>query len=82
LTISPNPSSGKFLLTYSLTQESSVSMRVLDITGRQVMSQDFGLQPAGQNEEEFDLHGMADGAYFARLKTAEGEKTIKLLLKK
>jgi hypothetical protein len=82
LTISPNPSSGKFLVTYTLPQESNVTLNVWDITGRKVMSQDFGLQPVGQNEGEFDLQGVEDGMYLARIKTARGEQSVKLLLKK
>jgi photosystem II stability/assembly factor-like uncharacterized protein len=82
LTISPNPSSGKFLVSYSLTQESDVTLAAWDITGRKVISQDFGIQLPGKNQAEFDLEGMADGVYFARLKTSDGEKTVKLLLKK
>lgn len=82
LTISPNPSSGKFVVSYSLTQASDVTLIAWDITGQKVVSQDFGTQPAGKNEAELDLQGMAEGIYFARLKSATSEQTVKLLLKK
>jgi hypothetical protein len=80
--IYPNPSSGKFYVSYTLSQESEVSLGVWDVTGKKIIGQNFGPQPAGKNENEFDLEAMPDGVYLARLKTVDGEKTVKLFLKK
>lgn len=82
LTIYPNPSSRKFFVSYSLSQGSDVTMSVWDVMGRKVISEDLGRRPAGKNEAEIDLDGTIDGVYLARVKTADGEKTVKLLIKK
>jgi hypothetical protein len=78
----PNPSNGKFKISYSLNHDAEVSLLVWDMTGRQVYVQSAGTQPAGKNEMELNLESMPDGVYLARLKTNDSEHVLKLMVKK
>ncbi len=82
VTVYPNPSSGKFAISYSLKKESEVAVSVWDATGRSVSSQNFGLQPSGKNQAELNLEAAPDGIYLARLKTIDGDRILKLLVRK
>jgi hypothetical protein len=79
---SPNPSSGRFTINYSLSQPSEATLSTWDITGRKISELNFGTQPIGKNELELDLEGMPAGVYLTRLKTLDGEQVLKVLVRK
>jgi len=80
-TIYPNPSQGKFIIEYSLTKESPVTLNVWDATGRNVMYQTT-VQQAGNNQSEINLEAMPDGIYLVRIKSIDGDKVVKVVVKK
>lgn len=82
LMVYPNPSPGKFTISYSLTMESEVSINVWDVTGKSISYQNFGIQPAGKNRAELNLGEMPDGIYLVRLNTIDGEKVCKVFIRK
>jgi hypothetical protein len=78
----PNPSDGKFTINYSLSRSGEVSVSAWDVTGRRVTEQNFGTQPEGKNELELNLEGMPTGIYLARIKTIDGDRVLKVMVKK
>ncbi|MBI1766739.1 MAG: T9SS type A sorting domain-containing protein, partial [Bacteroidetes bacterium] len=82
LMVYPNPSAGKFTINYFLTMESEVSIKVWDVTGRNISFQNLGTQPVGKNQAELNLEAIPDGIYLARLSTIDGERVVKVFIKK
>ena len=78
LNISPNPSTGIFLLTFHNQSGESPDITVLNTLGRQV--QHFATGPTGQNLYSIDLSGMSKGIYFVRCNFASGSITRKILV--
>ncbi|MBI1286578.1 MAG: HYR domain-containing protein [Flavobacteriales bacterium] len=61
----PNPSTGQFTLSYTLSNDSKLEMAVLDQMGRQVI---VGEQLMGSTGRKIiDLSGEADGVYILRM---------------
>ena len=63
----PNPFNPSTTLTYSVTAEMRVEIRIYDVLGRSVASPMTGLVEAGKHEVVWDATGLASGMYFARL---------------
>jgi hypothetical protein len=82
ISIYPNPSSGKFIVNYSLMQESEVTVNVWDATGRSTSYQNLGIHSEGKNESELNLEGVPDGVYLVRLKTHSGDRVFKVMVRK
>jgi hypothetical protein len=78
----PNPTTGKLNLNFTLPTESHVTVNVWDMTGRSVMTQDFENQSEGGHRLELNLESMSDGMYLVRLKTLDGQKSIRVLVRK
>jgi hypothetical protein len=62
----PNPFEGSTNLRFNLPAEGSVVVRVLDVTGRVVMTKDFGALSSGLHTHELDLV-LQSGVYSAEL---------------
>jgi len=69
----PNPAVGRATVSFSLRQESRVSLRVVDLTGRVVAHLVEGVLPAGQHTRVFAPGVGGSGVYFAEL-SAAGER--------
>jgi hypothetical protein len=82
ISVYPNPSPGKFTLSYTLIKESEVTVNIWDATGRSISSQSLGNRGEGKNESEFNLEGVPDGVYLARVKTISGDRVVKVMIKK
>ena len=79
----PNPFNATTTISYSLPKASRVTLDVFDVTGRKVratQSAADGISEAGVHYVTFDGTGMASGIYFARLTSAEGTQTIKMMM--
>ncbi len=63
----PNPLASRTTIRYELRQSASVSLRVYDVLGREVVVLDDGWQPAGMHEVVFNASGLPNGAYTYRL---------------
>ncbi|MEO9476591.1 MAG: beta-galactosidase [Cyclobacteriaceae bacterium] len=70
----PNPSTGKFNLGFGSIQQ-SVDIHVLDINGRQVLTQ----QIDSQDETTIDLSFAKSGMYIVRVSGSMDEKTFRFL---
>lgn len=67
----PNPFNPRTYIQYTLPQPAYVTLSVYDVLGRKVATVFDGRQPAGRYDKLIELHGKANGAYFAVF-TAKG----------
>src|SRR4030095_4926058 len=82
----PNPSNPKTKIDYQIPFDGNVSLRVYDISGKEVSIIVDGFKQADYYTAEFDGSNLASGVYFYRI-TADGEglkftKTFKMILLK
>jgi len=80
----PNPSNPKTKMDYQIPFDGKVTLKVYDITGREVAILVNEIKEAGYYTAEFDGTNLASGIYFYRI-TAEGNgqsyiKTLKIIL--
>ncbi len=72
----PNPFDGQTSLRFNLPTEGSVTLRVLDVAGREVASYDLGTRAAGLHTHDLELNVQA-GVYSAELLfNRSGESTV------
>lgn len=82
LNIYPNPASSEVKIKHTLTENDHATVRVTDITGRQLMIKDFGKQTAGDKEFTLDVSLLQNGFYYVELITDNGRAISKLTIKK
>ncbi|MFC1650337.1 T9SS type A sorting domain-containing protein [Candidatus Latescibacterota bacterium] len=78
----PNPFNPTTTLTYSIAQQSHVTLNVYSITGRKVATLVGSYMSAGEHSVQFDGTGLASGVYFYWFKSEGFEKTGRMLLVK
>lgn len=76
----PNPFNAATVVSFSLSNGSDVRLEVFDILGRRVTTLADGFFPAGDHHLTWDGSGAASGVYFARLATADGVMTRKMVV--
>lgn len=67
----PNPFNPSTTIRFDLPEQSNISLRVYDITGKLVANLVDGLKSAGSHQFSFDASGLASGIYFYELRTNE-----------
>ena len=78
----PNPFNPTTIIGYALAAPVHVTIRVYDVSGREVMTLvDTDMEP-GRYEETLDAVGLAGGVYFARMTAGDYTETKKLVLLK
>ncbi len=78
----PNPFNPTTTIKYSLPQNSFVSLKVYDITGKEVANLVNEQELIGNHSVEFNASSLASGIYFYRIKTGNYSDTKKLILLK
>ncbi len=78
----PNPFNPTTTISFSLPSKSYVSLKVFDITGREVATIISGEMPAGTYARQWDATKMSSGVYFYRLQAGNLTETKKLILLK
>jgi photosystem II stability/assembly factor-like uncharacterized protein len=78
----PNPSTGLFTVKHELTKPSDVTLKIVDVFGRILQTETFGLKEPGTYHQEFNLLHERNGVYFVVIKTNEAEKVERVLLRK
>ncbi len=78
----PNPANNSTTVQWSLTQETAVTMQILDITGRVVGTVFSKTEEAGSYTTAIDVQqwNLSPGQYFIQLHTTTGVQTTKLLV--
>ena len=78
----PNPFNPSTKLKYSIPELSSVTLKVYDVLGNEIVAIIDEEKPAGNYEVEFDGSELSSGVYFYRLQAGDFIKTKKMLLLK
>lgn len=73
LEVIPNPSTGRFRISFELEESADLSIRICDITGRIVAETSYCRYPAGVNEVEQCLENVSGGLYFLAIRDQNGE---------
>ena len=76
----PNPFNAKTVLNYSLPQSGPVTLSIYNLLGQHVETVFEGERPAGNHVITWDASEFPSGVYFARLKTPESSRSIKMVL--
>jgi len=80
-TISPNPLNSTTLIKYTLNQKSPVILKILDLTGREIVTLVDEVQQQGEQQVVFNTGDLPAGIYFCVLKTnpARTGQTMKMI---
>ena len=78
----PNPFNPSTNISYTIPNESQVSLVVYDIMGKQVVELVNNKQPAGDYNVNFDAASLASGTYFYKLTAGEFISVKKMVLLK
>jgi hypothetical protein len=65
----PNPFNPRTVITYSVPEETQVSLIIYDEAGREVEVLVDELRSAGQHQVSFDARHLASGVYYYQLRT-------------
>jgi hypothetical protein len=76
----PNPFNPKTVISYQLSVMSSISLKVYDITGKEVAVLANGAKAPGKYAIQWNAQGLSSGVYFYRLQAGTYSATKKLLL--
>jgi hypothetical protein len=78
----PNPFNPTTTLNYALAQSGLVTMKIFDLTGREVSTLVNNAQPSGTHSVIWNAAASPSGVYLCRLQTPTSSSTQKLLLVK
>jgi hypothetical protein len=78
----PNPFNPATKITYTIAEESQVSLKIYDVMGGEVVELVNGKQTAGAYTVDFDAASLASGTYFYKLTAGEFISVKKMLLLK
>lgn len=79
LTVFPNPVGASSLIEYSLLHNSPVTLKIIDLSGREMATLVNEVQQKGEQKVVFNIAGLPAGVYFCVLKTNEGIQTKKMI---
>ncbi len=79
----PNPSAGSVFINVNLASTATVMFELLDVTGKSLLKQDFGLMAKGQDNllvDKFLLEKLKPGVYFYKISVGTDVSLGKLIL--
>ncbi len=76
----PNPFNPTTIISYSVPEASSVSLKIFDILGREVQTLVNDVKNAGSYKVEFNASNLPSGVYMYRLETPNYSSVKKMLL--
>lgn len=80
--IYPNPATAQTNLAVTMNKGGNVTVKVLDITGRTVLSQDLGYQAKGEHNLPINISTLAPGAYMYQAQLGDNMTSGKLSVTK
>jgi len=76
----PNPASNEVRIPFELATANTASLRVYDITGKQVFEADMGNQPAGPNTIRIATHQFEAGVYTYTLTVGDTQYSKQMVI--
>jgi hypothetical protein len=76
----PNPFNPSTVIRYQLPNSANVTLKVFDVTGKEVAEVVNGYQTAGEHSVEFNAANLPSGVYFYRLSAGNHTATRKMML--
>lgn len=77
--LAPNPNNGNFTTYYTSSKEQKVSMKLFDVTGRIVYTDEIKVN-TGSNSIEMKLQDLNKGIYLFEFTTQAGKQNVKLVI--
>jgi len=77
----PNPFKGTTYVDISLRMPAILNISVSDITGRTVLTEEYGSKPAGQHTLDIDASELSPGVYFYTVKADFAKMTKKMVVR-
>jgi hypothetical protein len=78
----PNPFNGQTVVTYNLNEASTVSIQVMDVTGKVISTINEGTQASGAHNVTIDGSTLAVGTYFYTLTAGTYQVTKRMVVSK
>jgi len=75
----PNPSADLINVTLNLKSEQKVSLELVDVTGKLIVSKDLGLLQ-GESNHSLNSNGITKGIYFVKVVSDKGTETKKIII--
>ena len=78
----PNPFNPSTMITFYLPRNEYVTLKIYDITGREIETLIKGDAPAGEHRLQWTAEGLASGIYLCRMETKDFSDIIKMIYQK
>ncbi|MBP9179590.1 MAG: T9SS type A sorting domain-containing protein [Bacteroidia bacterium] len=75
----PNPFTGSAQLSYTLPVAETVSIRVVNLLGQEVMQLPAGIKQAGTHQVDFNATNLSSGVYYVRLQVGNTQHTLRVV---
>jgi len=76
----PNPFNPSTTIQFALPKTSAVTLKIIDMLGREIATLVDEKLPAGEHKVVFDTRSLPSGVYYYRLQAEEFSETRKLML--
>lgn len=80
LTIYPNPANDNVTINFKLNQPSEISLAIVDITGRLVLTRQLGAKKPGTHSVNLNISDLTQSSYLLQVKTKDGNKQGRLII--
>lgn len=77
--LAPNPNNGNFTTYYTSSKEQKVTLKLFDVTGRIVYTDEIKIN-TGSNSIEMKLHDLNKGIYLFEFTMLAGKQNVKLVI--
>jgi hypothetical protein len=80
----PNPSNGKFIVRYSIPQDEQVTLSLIDVLGREILSKSRETWGKGEHQDMFDANilGLPDGMYICKVQIKDTLRMVSVTVKR
>lgn len=78
----PNPFNPSTMIVFYLPKNEFMTLKVYDITGREIEAIINGEVPAGEHKLQWSAEGLASGIYFCRMEAKGFSESIKMIYQK
>jgi photosystem II stability/assembly factor-like uncharacterized protein len=82
LSVFPNPAVNEISIRYYLHERSNVTVRLVDVSGRPVVTRDVGTRNPGSQTAGLDVRAVTPGIYILEVATRRSKETRKILIER